>query len=319
MLTFDVIKYIFYLCDFKTQLKLRSVCKKYNTISIKQIPHVYCHSLTDKIIESYPYLERISGFYYGNFTNASVKNLKYLECIEIWHKNKIDIIKNLINAQHLRSLTILDSTPSIKWLDDTIMQFKNLTFLRLYGKYAISDESVKELHNLETLHLSYNTEITDRSVMTLTKLRKLNIYNCFGITDVSVKELHNLETLILSDNTEITDNSVMILTKLRKLEVSCFFDITDVSVSKLTNLTELNAWRNINITDSSIRAIGGTLTQLNAGHNPNITHNTLQYLTNLTFLDVTENKTVTNDTIKNMKKLKYLCHSNTDITKLFLF
>jgi hypothetical protein len=271
MLMFDVIKYIFYLCDFKTQLKLRSVCKKYNTIPITKIPFPYDMLLTDEIVAIYPYLEHINGFSSSALTNVSVKNLKYLKTIVVGYNITIDIIKELKNLRNLRSLSIKCTPQPIKGIDNYIIQCENLTGLSLNGNYRITDTAVKELHNLKRLVLRHNTEITDNSVMTLTKLRTLGVTSCFNITDVSV--------------------------------------------SKLTNLTELNAWKNINITDAAIRAIGCNLTALRAGYNHSITHNTLQYLTNLTYLDITGNTTVNNNTIKNMKKLTYLFYDETAITK----
>jgi len=181
MLPFDVVKVIFYNCDFRTQINIKKTCRKYYTIPIKVIPHRYGGLLNDDILLCYPYLEFLYLCNISKVSERGVKKLRNLKILYAYGGKYNDIT------------------------DHGVKELKNLNILYADGKYNdITDHGVKELKNLTELYADYNTKITDLSVKELPNLKILNASANPNITDLGVKELKNLTKLYAYKNRNIT-------------------------------------------------------------------------------------------------------------------
>ena len=165
MLPFDVVKVIFYNCDFRTQINIKKTCRKYYTIPIKVIPHRYGGLLNDDILLCYPYLEFLYLCNISKVSDRGVKKLRNLKILYAYGGKYNDIT------------------------DHGVKELKNLT--ELYADYntKITDLSVKELPNLKILNASANPNITDLGVKELKNLTKLYAYKNRNITIVSTDKL----------------------------------------------------------------------------------------------------------------------------------
>ena len=179
----------------------------------------------------------------------------------------------------------------------------NLTSLNLrYGNKNITDQGIKNLVNLTTLHMWNNINITDQGIKNLVNLRSLISGKNTNITDQGIKNLVNLTTLHMWNNTNITDQGIKNLVNLTSLDLSRNINITDQGIKNLVNLTSLDLSININITDMGIENLVN-LTTLASGDD-NITDQGIKNLVNLTSLDLWNNNNITDQGIKNLVKLK---------------
>lgn len=122
--------------------------------------------------------------------------------------------------------------------DFTLEKLSNLTWLRLdYSGQRITDNALLKLTNL-TFLTSLNSKITDESLKFLTKLRTLHFSHGEKITNASVSHLTNLTDLSLSHRSEVNDEA---LTRLVFLNIRRNRSFCDSDIKNFTNLTRLKA------------------------------------------------------------------------------
>ena len=232
-----------------------------------------------------------------------------------------------------------------KVLDLSNMNLTSLTGIELFGDVVELDlsnnklESIEELSNLKNLHSVNlaNNNIIDVSVLKnnndlrivdlsnnknvqgyeeLVNLFELNLSNC-NVTDISFIENYEvIETLNLSGNNINLENDDLNNKKLYQLYLdNC--GLTKVpNLEKSTNLIVLDLSNNKNIEDYSalnnIPEIGKLILK-----NNNITDITVLNNCNVTTIDLSGNKEITN--INELTNISNLIMRNCDITDVSIF
>jgi hypothetical protein len=196
------------------------------------------------------------------------------------------------------------------------------------------------LTRLDTLDISYSSDISDRELSTLTNLTKLELAQNEHITDESLSMLTNLKSLSTDINTRITCNVLQHLTGLKSLtlynkntvptqsfpplinltalDISHFFNITDKELAMLSNLKKLELNQNISITDKSV----STLTKLNTlslCNNITITGDALSRLIGLEILSLYNNNIIITQDLISLTNLTELDIGNTRISTEILY
>ena len=125
-----------------------------------------------------------------------------------------------------------------------------------------------------------------------------------AITDQGLFSLTALTSLDLKGNRFITDQGLSSLTNLTHLKLGHNSNITDRGVIALANLTSLKVVGNKCITNSCIASLS-KLTSLDLGHESTVAGG-LSSLTNLTYLHLRFNTTVTDLELSSLTSLKSL-------------
>ncbi|AYV81763.1 MAG: hypothetical protein Harvfovirus59_8 [Harvfovirus sp.] len=214
-------------------------------------------------------------------------------------RNKISLLSNLTNLTDL-NLEFNDSfredaliyTPTLKYLNLTSnkkiskISIAGLTYLNLSDNGCLTDESLCQLINVQSLNLVLNRLITDAGMASLINLTDLNISMNNNISDLGLLFLTNLRTLDMSETNKITNAGISKMTNLTYLDLSNNSIIGDDGISELTNLKSLRIqgmMKYVPITDAA-----------------------LSNLTNLTFLDISWNNSITNAGLINLTNLEIL-------------
>lgn len=251
--------------------------------------------------------------------------LNYLPRKQLLSYRLIDRFFNnyICNANMINKIVIRIKNKNIKFL-------KKLNIKRIFYNIELDKTSsiydIRELTNLYSLHIPYDTKLTENHhlISSFTSLKHL-IIGEFNILNDDVKLLTNLKTLNLEYNKTITQEGLCNLTRLRKLNLESNQHIIDLQkmsnlqwlnirwspiirdngIQTLTNLTHLDLFKNNNITDNGIRALTNLKT-LNLSTNKSITDIGIQNLTNITNLDLFDNKNISNKGIQHLMQLSAL-------------
>ena len=186
MLPFDVVKIIFYKCDFRSQIKLKSSSPYFYKIPIVSIPEDYHLLLTDDILLNFPQLENLDLKKNFNVTDSGVKNLKNLKGLVVGVNITDDGIAELTNLQIL-------SSDFDRITDNGIAGLKNLMHLYISESFDITDKGISQLKNLNTLSINYNNNVTDNGIANLQNLTILEICDNNKITDSGIAKLKKLK------------------------------------------------------------------------------------------------------------------------------
>ena len=210
----------------------------------------------------------------------------------------------------------------------SLAKLPNLKSLSMIRARITNDTvlALSALHNLQSLSLQGNPQITDVSALAkLTSLHSLDLRLCQVTNLLPLENLTSLKVLRL-DNTKNTDATLVILCtslkSLQTLEISGH-DLSDVSpLAKLTSLQSLDLSGNGTITDASPLTALRNLTFLNLSRNTRITNlSVLAGLHKLETLDLSECNQVTDWValaLANLRSLTSLNLMRTNITNLSL-
>lgn len=206
----------------------------------------------------------------------------------------------------------------------------DLIHLELPNNININDSSLKQVPNLEYLHLNGQNNI----FINLRHLTSLILEICnlspsnwvhftnihtlilkqsrVGITDNDIRFLQNIKILELG-NSVITAISLPVLGKLESLKLNDIQGLTNNNITNLQNIRILSLTNNTNITDEGISKLTD-LEVLKLQENKLITDGGLSHLSNLQQLILMGNRNITNLGIYKMKYLNLLelKHNNID-------
>lgn len=133
------------------------------------------------------------------------------------------------HGKEITSLNLSRKTISNDQLNELLGHFPNLLHLNLESVDGINDADqilaeIAKLKSLQTLNLSYWTQITDaglEKIGNLPTLERLNLLSCVKITDkgvLALGKLSNLRILCLSNCNKITDAALAVLKDFFALE-----------------------------------------------------------------------------------------------------
>jgi internalin A len=242
------------------------------------------------------------------FSALSGNGIRYLTKLQVLgiSNNKIiddDVIVKLPNLHTLDISTCLNG----KITASGLLNIKNLTALHLNGNYIISNIGLKSLTNLQTLYLDGNSIIHSGGITALTNLTTLSIIQNRKIHDYALQTLTKISTLILKTNHIISYRSVRYLTNLTYLDLTCDTIMAcDEMIQDLVNLRSLNIsscsisnTALINLTNLTSLDISNPMIQLAM-----MTDMSLKHLTNLTYLNASDNENITEEVLMNLPNLK---------------
>lgn len=181
----------------------------------------------------------------------SVESLKLYRCFDITNSSCESISKNT----NLKEL-IISRCPQIT--DEGIKHLKNLSLhvLGLYGLKEITDESISELNQMETLYslnLHGCSKITDQALIELSKvnkLKRLDVSWCVGISGSCFEFLNeNLEHIDLRWNYRVVDSSLQFLGKIQTLKHLNFEGCEQISLDGISALSSLHNLEFLNLGD----------------------------------------------------------------------
>jgi hypothetical protein len=109
-----------------------------------------------------------------------------------------------------RSITVHITIPMFKHLS-------NLTSLKLFSNYNITDEAFVYLSNLKHLVLDHCKQITSVGIRHLKNLKTLHIHTQPLITDTAFEPGCKIHSLYIHTNQAITDRGILVLSKLKLL------------------------------------------------------------------------------------------------------
>ncbi len=257
----------------------------------------HCTQL-EKINLSYNILEANAFEYIENL--LELKGIILKNCY-MPDSSSLHFLKNL---SKLEELDLSDNTANqtIKNFD-ALASLTNLRKLNLIGTRIRGLEFLKDLHQLEDLHLSgcLKPEVKEfYSLEHLTELREFS-YNArkSNTSFEFISKNYNLETLDLSDSFSVSSYDFLNkLTKLQQLDLSGNFAATSENLAPIKNLSKLESLvlrRCTEITDLEF----------------------LKDLSQLKVLDISGCTKITDlEPLKNLSQLKWLnlhgCHSITD-------
>ena len=155
---------------------------------------------------------------------------------------------------HIKDLYDIDAQYLVKLNDDILKNFKYTQALDTTWTPRITNDGIKDLHNL----------------------RKLNASSYSAITNVKIKHLW-LNSLLAYANKNITNGIKGMPLKFLLAEVCD--GITDASIKEMTTLKKLFASYNDNITNDALKKLD--LDELTAYFNPNITIEGVEHMRNL--------------------------------------
>lgn len=257
----------------------------------------------------------LNNIYGKKNLSSSIQNMTNLRMLTLHAgKNSLCLEEDDVCLRNLPRLKHLNLDDCNYITDKTIPYLSStLTSIGLSSNYSITDSGLTLLTNLYELDLSYNRTISDSALSQMTSLKILTLDGNRKITDAGLAPLTGLERLDLNFNDTITACSVSRLTGLRVLYLNVESVLEMDVVERLTNLVSLvSTTRRLKgryllglkkLTHLSILNIDSgkiiqeedwrEMTQLRwlecpcYGHNThNATFNGLQYLTNLTNLDL---------------------------------
>ena len=197
----------------------------------------------------------------------------------------------LIDTFVLGSVTTLFVDDGIT---DAIMPlFIRLKTLSLGEQSQVTNEGLRSLTRLEKLMLIKNTKITDADLSVLTQLKSLDLTENDVIDGDSFWDLGNLESLVLARNKKVHSGNLIPLNSLRMVNLDGNDLIRGALLLLRSNLEELSLDMNFKVTADELKQ----LTQLKALIIPQVnlaTDQALVNLTQLTYLDLWDNKRISN-------------------------
>lgn len=223
----------------------------------------------------------IKGKYFGN----------YFKCLRKLKKLKLGDANN-ISFECPISIEYLHFNESKNILIENLNSLKNLKLINPSLDYLITNDTLKELHNLEKLYLSGNKINVSmfKYLKQLKKIKVIDIRFCNKLSDNNLRKISTIKELTLISCRNITGIYLDELVNLRKLSLYNIKKICSAELSKLTNLTSLSIEYCKNITD-----VG------------------LKNLSKIKYLKVNDNfgKILTKDLLCNMENIEYLSVSRT--------
>ena len=176
----------------------------------------------------------------GNFNADENDFIYFTQVIDLTISlSRIRLIDNLfLNLQHLKHLNLLgyenDITP---FQDGHCKHLTNLKSLTLGYYYAVTDDGLLTLTQLEELTLRSCKEITSRSIRGMKRLKRLEMYKPELLTDDAF-EGSNLEEIKITYSKLLSDRGICHLKRLKKL--TCF-STPNVIGKGFHSLLELNS------------------------------------------------------------------------------
>jgi len=320
----DIIQSILDQFNFMDQINFRSVSKYlminypitnlFDNISKK-------NKLDDRILMSYPHIIKLNAG--GNSYITDINHMKNLRLLDISSYDEdcgmggifthVCGIENT-GLSRLTNLTELNMKNNRKITN--INHMINLRTLDATGNCKIKNSGLSRLTNLTKLNIDGNKNITIKEKNCFINLRTLSIASFMNLggffappiifdcksTSNKCSKLTNLTELNINDNEMVTDINSLINLQILYAEGKC--GISSSGFSKLTNLTKLNVGCNKNITDINnllnLRILSATSFPLIINRQQRniaecgITNDGFSRLTNLTELNINNNKTITN-------------------------
>ncbi|AYV83068.1 MAG: hypothetical protein Hyperionvirus4_33 [Hyperionvirus sp.] len=322
----DFVSYNTILDTFKTSV-VRLSTHSYREFS--EIPAKFA----EKIVELLWELSR-------DITIVELKSCVNLKKLTIDGSNFTDSQLSLLTE--LTSLTCArgENTPFDTITDLGLRHCTKLVELGLFGwQLPITDYGIETLTNLTKLSIGGDGECIDLTARSLTKLSKLRSLgaNCNGtIDDQLLASLSHLTSLCLSNDATITNEGIKPLTNLLSLNLYATRGITEVGFQHLTLLEDLTLDHMdiksdsfkylVNLTSFSMCTPNNLIPEdllkmtklgslaLKYQYLPSISDDTLSKLTNLTALDLTYNKIITDHGIISLLNLGVFNGPDSNIT-----
>lgn len=241
----------------------------------------------------------------------------------------------LVSTLATYKYTIIDVVEKVVF-QDAVMEKAVRTLLRLSDSYEIMTNDLwkiksftipkdakiysdlKYMKTLETLNLDHGVSDQLSSIANLNALTTLNITNTLlSFSDVeTVGNVTSLESLTLDSCGLSTISPLSQLTSLHYLNLANN-SLRDLSaISSMTELKELNLHRNA-LNDLSALSQCQKLQILDISSNPSILSiDPLSALTEITRLDITDNKLANMDAASQMTQLQELKASNNTLTNI---
>lgn len=230
--------------------------------------------------------------------------------LELW----VVVLRVLVTSMDLSEFLQLCSVSTL-WRR---LVYESVTVIGETDSACMSNEVLGRFVSLQDLALSdflYEhcaTPISDVGLRAATSLTNLNIASTTTISNDGISELVNLTSL--SPSPSITDSGMQNLTNVIELTLPLYNSISGDAIAKMTKLTRLYSWSS-DITSFALKALTN-LTTLSF-HGTFLLENfddALKRLTNLTWLDygnfAPERCIVSNDGISGLVNLTYLDNSN---------
>lgn len=216
---------------------------------------------SDESLKHLTYLTKLKLLYEIQITDTGIEDLTNLKSLSLNHTCKIthEGISTLTNLTDLSLVFIrnsFDTLPlknlkklylnNVEVSDATLLHLANLTDLSLRNIYTITDEGIKDLTNLTSLHLwdwqRYpKLKINAQGIRQLPKLINLSLCQTGERINIGISTLTNLTSLHLeTERGPITDRDLSPLTALRKLSLRGMLALTGEAFHPLTNLTSLD-------------------------------------------------------------------------------
>lgn len=190
-------------------------------------------SITNKI-----YKHMVKQFYRGNlsrikcslkeytitFPNATFANLRHLDMVDddfkylsMFRTLYIDENRAITNRGIQKLIKMKDLTVrNCSNIGDGLCNLTSLIRLEIYNLHKLTDEGLKNLTNVEELHMTFGN-ITDIGISYLVNVKKMHLLSCDNITFKNVF-LPKLELLSLC-NIQITDENFVSLSNLLNISI----------------------------------------------------------------------------------------------------
>mgnify|MGYP003418534252 FL=1 len=232
--------------------------------------------------------------------NQSIVNMrvnKHMAALAPTCVFQLDLDKNpAADGRHLPNISTLIASHM-----SSLKHFSNVTDLNISRCDLIN---ISRMTKLKILNISHNYEVCNEDITGLTNLTTLDMFGT-NISDAGIQMLTNLTNLEIGSR-GISNHGLRNLTKLQSL-LACESAITDVSY--LPQLKELYLNGDSRICDENMRKLTN-LTLLNISSNKTITDAGIFGL-NLRVLKLCNNKTITNKGLRGITSLVSLnaCNS----------
>lgn len=222
------------------------------------------------------------------------KNISKLYLVNVYFSLKV--IPICVRSLSLRQISRIG--------DKDMNRMTFITSLNLMN-HNLKNDTLRNLTNLTHLDLRGNNTVTNQELICLPKLTSLRIFFSPYINDEGLSLLTNLEYLNVRGS--FTNDSLSRLVKLVSLDLSYGNINYDESIKNLKNLTHLGLCENVSkLSGETLKALTH-LVSLNLHASRSLTSFSMgHHLTNLTALDLRENRTIGTDTLKLLTNLTSL-------------
>jgi hypothetical protein len=162
---------------------------------------------------------------------------------------------------------------------------KRIGHIHLMDRYQVSDDGLKYLENIQSIHIDCCEEITDNGLAHLQNINTIRIYDNKNITNAGLKHFSNSNYIELILCSKINDDGFEYLANAHTVSISFIENITNNGIKKLKNVRHLQLDEQINITDDCFKYLGN-VEVLYLSNNSLLTDDGLKYLSNINFLKV---------------------------------